>query len=45
MNRHLFMGADFLARPPGFYVMTIAMVLCTALVPYGLTYACRSRQS
>jgi len=37
MNRFLFMAADFLSRPPGFYVMLIAMVLCTALVPFGLT--------
>ncbi|PZV36308.1 hypothetical protein [Mesorhizobium kowhaii] len=39
MNRFLFMAADFLSRPPGFYVMLIAMVLCTALVPFGLTNA------
>ncbi|WP_109671899.1 low affinity iron permease family protein [Mesorhizobium loti] len=37
MNRFLFVAADFLSRPPGFYVMLIAMVLCTALVPFGLT--------
>ncbi|TIN22043.1 MAG: hypothetical protein E5Y31_19225 [Mesorhizobium sp.] len=39
MNRILFVAADFLSRPPGFYVLMIAMVLCTALVPYGLTNA------
>ncbi|MGX9148207.1 low affinity iron permease family protein [Mesorhizobium sp. 128a] len=39
MNRILFVAADFLSRPPGFYVMLIAMVLCTALVPFGLTNA------
>ncbi|MFD1983854.1 low affinity iron permease family protein [Mesorhizobium newzealandense] len=39
MNRFLFVTADFLSRPPGFYVMLIAMVLCTALVPFGLTNA------
>ena len=39
MNRFLFAAADFLSRPPGFYVMLIAMVLCTALVPFGLTNA------
>ena len=37
MNRFLFAAADFLSRPPGFYVMLIAMVLCTAIVPFGLT--------
>ena len=37
MNRFLFFAADFLSRPPGFYAMLIAMVLCTALVPFGLT--------
>jgi low affinity Fe/Cu permease len=39
MNRILFVAADFLSRPPGFYVLMIAMVLCTALVPFGLTNA------
>ena len=39
MNRFLFVAADILSRPPGFYVMLIAMVLCTALVPFGLTNA------
>jgi len=37
MNRMLFAIADFLSRPPGFYVVLVAMVLCTALVPLGLT--------
>lgn len=37
MNRFLFMVGDFLSRPPGFYVLLIAMLLCTALVPFGLT--------
>lgn len=39
MNRLLFLAADFLSRPPGFYVMIVAMVICTALVPFGLTNA------
>ncbi|SDA98533.1 hypothetical protein SAMN02927914_06238 [Mesorhizobium qingshengii] len=34
MNRFLFVAADFLSRPPGFYVMIAAM---TVLVPFGLT--------
>jgi low affinity Fe/Cu permease len=37
MNRMLFSVADFLSRPPGFYVVLIAMVACTAFVPLGLT--------
>ena len=37
MNRLLFTVADFLSRPPGFYVVLIAMVVCTVLVPLGLT--------
>lgn len=37
MNKILFVAADFLSRPPGFYVMVIAMVVCSALVPFGLT--------
>jgi low affinity Fe/Cu permease len=39
MNRFLFVSADFLSRPPGFYVLVVAMVLCTLLVPFGLTNA------
>ncbi|ESW73156.1 low affinity iron permease family protein [Mesorhizobium sp. RSR380A] len=37
MNRFLFVMGDFLSRPPGFYVLLVAMLLCTALVPFGLT--------
>lgn len=37
MNNALFKSADFLSRPPGFYWMLLAMVLCTLLVPFGLT--------
>jgi low affinity Fe/Cu permease len=33
----LFAVADFLSRPPGFYVVLGAMIGCTALVPLGLT--------
>ena len=33
----LFTVADFLSRPPGFYIVLVAMVVCTALVPLGLT--------
>ena len=39
MNRILFVAADFLSRPPGFYVLMVAMVACTALVPFGMTNA------
>ena len=37
MNRMLFTVADFLSRPPGFYLVLIAMVVCTVLVPLGMT--------
>ena len=37
MNRMLFAIADFLSRPPGFYVVLVGMIGCTALVPLGLT--------
>ena len=37
MNRVLFGVADFLSRPPGFHVVLIAMVICTVIVPLGLT--------
>ena len=37
MNRILFQAADFLSRPPGFYVVLAVMVVCIALVPLGLT--------
>ena len=39
MNRFLFLAADFLSRPPGFYVIVVAMAACTLLVPFGLTNA------
>ena len=37
MNAWLFRIADFLSRPPGFYVVLVALVVCTALVPLGMT--------
>lgn len=37
MNKVLFAVADFLSKPPGFYITLAAMVVCTALVPLGLT--------
>jgi low affinity Fe/Cu permease len=37
MNKIVFAVADFLSRPPGFYITLAAMVFCTALVPLGLT--------
>ena len=37
MNKLLFTAADFLSRPPGFYFLLIAMAVCTAAVPFGLT--------
>jgi low affinity Fe/Cu permease len=37
MNNMLFKIADFLSKPPGFYFVLIAMVVSTALVPFGLT--------
>jgi len=37
MNKLLFAVADFLSRPPGFYITLAAMAFCTALVPFGLT--------
>jgi low affinity Fe/Cu permease len=37
MNKVLFKTADFLSKPPGFYFVMIAMAVCTALVPFGLT--------
>lgn len=39
MNRLLFIAADFLSRPPGFYLIGLSMVACTSLVPFGLTNA------
>ncbi|SIT58820.1 hypothetical protein BQ8794_60129 [Mesorhizobium prunaredense] len=35
MNRFLFVIADFLSRSPGFYVLIVAMIACTAMVPFG----------
>jgi low affinity Fe/Cu permease len=37
MNKLLFAVADFLSKPPGFYITLAAMAFCTALVPLGLT--------
>ena len=37
MDKYLFAIADFLSRPPGFYFVMLAMVVCTFLVPFGLT--------
>lgn len=37
MNKSLFVVADFLSKPPGFYICLAAMVVCTALVPFGFT--------
>ncbi len=37
MNNHLFNIADFLSRPPGFYVVMVLMAIGTLLVPFGLT--------
>jgi low affinity Fe/Cu permease len=37
VNRILFKAADFLSRPPGFYVVLVALAVCCALVPLGLT--------
>jgi low affinity Fe/Cu permease len=37
VNRFLFLAAEFLSRPPGFYALIVAMVFCTLLVPFGLT--------
>jgi low affinity Fe/Cu permease len=37
MNKPLFAIADFLSKPPGFYFVLAAMVISTALVPFGLT--------
>jgi low affinity Fe/Cu permease len=33
----LFRLADFLSKPPGFYLVIFLMVVCTALVPFGWT--------
>lgn len=37
MNDHLFRVADFLSRPPGFYLVIIGLVLATLLIPFGGT--------
>ena len=37
MDSHLFRLADFLSRPPGFYLVILLMIVCTALVPLGMT--------
>jgi low affinity Fe/Cu permease len=37
MNSLLFKLANFLSRPPGFFVVLGAMVICVALVPAGFT--------
>ena len=37
MNQWLFKTADFMSRPPGFYLVLIALVVCTVLVPFGMT--------
>jgi low affinity Fe/Cu permease len=37
LNNWLFKIADFLSRPPGFYLVLVALVVCTALVPLGMT--------
>ncbi|GAA4132975.1 low affinity iron permease family protein [Aminobacter aganoensis] len=37
MDPHLFRLAGFLSRPPGFYLLMAAMIVSTALVPFGLT--------
>lgn len=37
MDRFLFKTAEFLSKPPGFYLVIVLMALCTALVPLGWT--------
>lgn len=37
LDRLLFRSAEYLSTPPGFYAVLAVMVLCTALVPMGLT--------
>jgi low affinity Fe/Cu permease len=37
MDTWLFRIADFLGRPPGFYMVLAGMVFCTLLVPLGWT--------
>jgi low affinity Fe/Cu permease len=37
MDPHLFRVAAFLSKPPGFYLLIVAMVGSTALIPFGMT--------
>ncbi len=37
MNSFLFRIADFMSKPPGFYFILAAMIICTTLVPFGMT--------
>ena len=37
MNEALFKLADFLSRPPGFYIVLVIMAGATLLVPFGWT--------
>jgi len=37
MNSWLFRASEFLSSPPGFYVILLAMAVCTVLVAFGLT--------
>src|SRR6187402_1060362 len=37
MNKLLFKTSEFLSSPPGFYFVLAAMVVSTALVPFGWT--------
>lgn len=37
LNSLLFRIADFLGRPPGFYVVLVLMVVSTVLLPLGFT--------
>jgi low affinity Fe/Cu permease len=37
VNNMLFQASDFLARPPGFYLVLLSMVVATLLVPLGWT--------
>ena len=43
MNKLLFAVADFLSKPPGFYITLAAMIVCTALVPLGRATETRPR--
>lgn len=36
MNHLLFQIADFLSRPPGFYWLLAAMLVCCIAVPFGI---------